>query len=143
MSVEAMSWALRVPIGGSAKVVLLGIANHAGADFGNARPSVETLGRYAHCDRRTVQRKLRQLERAGWIEQTGVYPLADRPDRAVSVWRCTGRHIDAPQDARGGIGVPNGAARVPPEPSLEPSIQQQHIRSATTDDETESKKRAV
>jgi hypothetical protein len=43
MSVEAMAWALRVPIGGSAKVVLLGLANHADPDGGQAWPCVDTL----------------------------------------------------------------------------------------------------
>ena len=142
MSVEAMAWALRVPIGGTAKVILLGIANHAGADFGDARPSVATLAEYAHCDRRTVQRNLRRLEAERWIERTGEF---GRADRRVTVWRCTGRQYAAPvagergdahaapqtdhgaapvpprEAERGGASVASGAAPVPPEPSNEPS----------------------
>lgn len=131
MSVEAFSWALNAPIGGTAKILLLGIANHATAQFDEARPAVETLARYANCDRRTAQRNLRKLEEDGWIEKTGVHALADRPDRSINVYRlCTGRQNAAPlpdgaasETERGGTGVPNGAAPMPPEPSVEPSIE--------------------
>jgi len=48
---------------GTAKLVLLGIANHDGD--GGAWPSVETLTRYANATRTTVQRAIRELERMG------------------------------------------------------------------------------
>jgi hypothetical protein len=121
MSVEAIAWALRVPIGGNAKVILLGLANHASAEMEEARPSVDTLAIYAHCDRRTVQRNLRQLEEAGWIVRTGWHALHDRPDRAVAVWALAGRQNVTPLPERGGTSTHNGATPAPPEPSLEPS----------------------
>ena len=45
---------------GTAKVVLLGIANHDGD--GGAWPSVDTLAKYANVSRRNVQNALRRLE---------------------------------------------------------------------------------
>lgn len=71
MSVEAISWALSVPLGGNLKVVLIGIANHAHEDGTNAYPSVRTLARYACCERSTVQRCLRRLEELEWIVPDG------------------------------------------------------------------------
>lgn len=124
MSIEAAAWALNVPIGGNAKVILVGLGSHADADFEEARPSVETLARYAHCDRRTVQRHLRALEADGWIEQTGTHALKGRRDRSVAVYRLTGRSSAAPSHGatsvveRGGTDDAHGATVVPPEPSI-------------------------
>lgn len=122
MSIEALNWALSAPISGTAKVILLGLANHAGANFGDARPSVGTLALYAHCSRRTVQRYLKVLEQDGWIVRDGCY---GRADRAVTVWKLTGRQIGTP--LADGVtpvahGVTDGAQRgdiaVSPEPPL-------------------------
>lgn len=52
---------------GTAKVVLLGIANHDGD--GGAWPSVRTLAKYANVDERNVQRALTELERLGEIQR--------------------------------------------------------------------------
>lgn len=52
---------------GTAKLVLLGIANHDGD--GGAWPSVRTLCRYAAVDRRNVQRALDKLEQLGEIRR--------------------------------------------------------------------------
>jgi hypothetical protein len=71
---------------GTAKVVLLGIANHVGRDR-DAWPTVATLSRYANVDPRTVQRALTQLCRSGDLvrlqQQGGTDDLADhqRPNR--------------------------------------------------------------
>jgi hypothetical protein len=50
---------------GTAKLVLLGIANHQGD--GGAWPSVATLARYAGVDARSVQRALAQLQATGEV----------------------------------------------------------------------------
>lgn len=42
MSIEAVSWALGVPVGGNEKVMLLGLANHAHPDGSNAYPALGT-----------------------------------------------------------------------------------------------------
>lgn len=71
----------------SAKLVLMGIANHQG-DQG-AYPSIETLARYAGVSRRSVSTYLRDLQDAGYIhveEQAGrngtniYYVTIDCPD---------------------------------------------------------------
>ena len=64
MSVEAISdvlWHSKAT--GTAKVVLIGIANHHGD--GGAWPSEATLARYAGVDPRNVRKALRQLEALG------------------------------------------------------------------------------
>lgn len=64
---------------GTAKLVLLGIANHMGD--GGAWPSVETLGAYANVDRRNIQRALDKLVQLGELStnpQAG--GSADLPD---------------------------------------------------------------
>lgn len=52
---------------GTVKVVLLGIANHAGD--GGSWPTVATLARYANVDVRTVQRALARLEELGDVRR--------------------------------------------------------------------------
>lgn len=131
MSVEAMAWALQTPLAGTPKILMIGLANHATAEFDNARPSVSTLASYAHCSERSVQRALRQLEADGWIEKTGIHPVANRADRAVNVYRICQERGDvgvAPlpngvtsMTPRGDAGVANGVTLVSPEPSIEPS----------------------
>lgn len=60
MSIEHMAMVLHHSKSkGTAKLVLLGIANHQGD--GGAWPSVATLATYANVDARTVQRAIRQL----------------------------------------------------------------------------------
>lgn len=57
---------------GTAKLVLLGIANHEGD--GGAWPTVSTLARYANVEARNVRKALRQLEASGELRtltQTG------------------------------------------------------------------------
>jgi hypothetical protein len=66
MSVEALAICLHhSTAAGTAKLVLLGIANHHGD--GGAWPSVATLARYANASERTVQRALNDLLDLGEI----------------------------------------------------------------------------
>lgn len=120
MSVEAITWALRVPIGGNAKVVLLGLANHAHPDGSQAFPAVETLAVYACCDPRSVQRNLRKLETEGWIARAGEGP------RGTTCYRLAMSGGDrlpppTPLSPRGDAGVAERMTLVSPEPSIEPS----------------------
>lgn len=73
MSIEAMSIALHHSrASGTAKLVLIGIANHDGD--GGSWPSVRTLARYAGVDRRNVQRaidKLAELHEIQVVQQAG------------------------------------------------------------------------
>lgn len=71
MSLQATVWALKqAPVRDPyAHLVLIGLADHAGDDGRNARPSRTTLSRYARCSTRTVQTKLQELEADGVIRR--------------------------------------------------------------------------
>ena len=77
---------------GSAKLVLIGIANHDGD--GGAWPSVRTLAKYAACSVSQVQRSLTDLERLGEVRrmiQAGgdhTTPPAERPNRYYFMLQC-------------------------------------------------------
>jgi hypothetical protein len=85
MSVEAMALALHhSKAKGTAKVVLLGIANHDGD--GGAWPSIPTLAAYANVTERNVQKsidglleagEIRRFVQAGGLRDT---PAFDRPN---------------------------------------------------------------
>lgn len=115
-----MSWALGVPVGGNAKVVLLGLANHAHADGSNAYPALDKLAEYAACDRSTARRNVRKLEELGWICRDGEGP------RGQHSWQLA---MGAEPFSTGGgnlppggsTGVAKGVALAPPEPSIEPT----------------------
>lgn len=77
---------------GTAKLILLGIANHAGD--GGAWPYVETLARYANVDERTAQRAIRELVKLGELHvdrQAGGFAKMRndaRPNRYDVLVRC-------------------------------------------------------
>lgn len=86
MSIEAMAVVLHHSRAkGTAKLVLLGIANHQGD--GGAWPSVATLARYANVTERNVQKAIDQLEAKGelrrQVQHGGTHELPDhrRPNR--------------------------------------------------------------
>lgn len=128
VSIEAFHWALRVPVGGNAKVVLLGLANHAHPDGTEAYPSLDTLAEYAHCDRSTARRNVRKLVADGWITEDGIGPKGQTKYRV---------RVEIPSPKRGGgvlprgdgTGAQGGMAPVLPEPSIEPSIEEEPLRS--------------
>ena len=125
---------------GTAKVVLLGIANHDGD--GGAWPSVDTLARYANVHRRNVQKAIDTLVRLHEIEVVaqggGHASTADshRPNLYRILLECPStcdrtRQHRPRRSARfdlfesgvalsppGGEFVANGVAIAPPEPSL-------------------------
>ncbi len=143
MSVETLAIALNHSRAtGTAKVVMLGIANHDGD--GGAWPSVDTLAGYANVARRNVQMALRRLQELGEIEVVlqggGDHSMADthRPnlyrvllqcpsncdrtknhrtkrERAVDLF-ITGVTTASPGDDSGTLGVTTAS----PEPSLNP-----------------------
>jgi hypothetical protein len=112
MSVEAVAWALRVPVGGNAKVVLLGIANHAHHDGTEAYPSLQTLADYACCDRSTAKRHVAKLAEAGWIIKDGVGPVGQ------SKWRLPIGGVQSASPQGVAAVYPSPVAAVPPEPSI-------------------------
>jgi len=72
---------------GTAKLVLLGIANHDGD--GGAWPSLDTLATYANVDERNVRAALRQLEASGEL----VTQLQDGGTRDTLSWRRPNRYV--------------------------------------------------
>lgn len=134
-----MNWAFTVPVGGNAKVVLLGLANHAHPDGSNAFPSLDRLATYAHCDRSTARRNTRRLEADGWVKRDGLGPqgqtnwtLAMTDEGFEGVAPAPGEGVApapegvAPAPAKGvakchpGVAPApaGGVAPAPPEPSL-------------------------
>lgn len=137
-----MAAALRVPgLKPSAKLVLVGIANHDGD--GGAWPSVATLSAYAGVTTRQVQKLISELVAAGLVtveanaggsastpadrrpnlyrlHLDGVSPSSPRPPRGVS----SGTQRGVAQDA-------DGVSSSSPEPSSEPSptVQEQPTAS--------------
>lgn len=71
MTVKVMAWVLEEcdvddPI---ARLILIGLANHGHDDGTEARPSAKTLANYARCSKRTVFRKLKDMEALGVIRR--------------------------------------------------------------------------
>jgi hypothetical protein len=130
MSIEAMAWALNTSLSkAQAKLVLVGLGNHARAEFDEARPSVSTLARYASCSTRSVQRELRSLEADGWIEKTGVWLVEGRSDKAINVYRLIRERGDR-LSPRESSGVTERAERGDTALSPEPSIETVHRERA-------------
>ena len=122
---------------GTAKLVLLGIANHDGD--GGAYPAVSTLARYANTHERTVQRAIDQLVARGELRrelQAGgsrEMPDHDRPNRYHVLVSCppwcdrTSQHRDTRERRQPGLwtkGVastpPGGASATPPRRQCHP-----------------------
>jgi hypothetical protein len=138
---------------GTAKLVLLGIANHQGD--GGAWPSVATLARYANVHERNVQRAIDQLVAKGelvvQLQDGGGHATPDhrRPNRYDVLVSCppwcdrSAQHRDTRGQsalwttgvansppggarARGRVAIapPHPVAIAPPEPSLRTPAQQ-------------------
>lgn len=160
MSIEAMTVVLHHSRArGTAKVVLLGIANHAGD--GGAWPALSTLARYANVDRKTVKRAVKQLVDLGevrvHVQAGGTVEMDDwtRPNRYDVLVRCpascdrtTQHRVDeaiplwidggtplSPGDATvpgGGTPVSGGGGTpVSPKPSTQPDLTE--VRDSPTD----------
>lgn len=93
MSIESMAIVLHHSRAtATAKVVMLGIANHDGD--GGAWPSVATLAQYANVTVRNVQKAIKSLEQAGeirvYVQDGGTARTPDhtRPNRYEITLRC-------------------------------------------------------
>lgn len=106
MSVEALSWAFNhaPAMSPAERLVLLGLANHAGPDGRAAFPSVARLMRYTCLAERTVRRALRQLEAAELIRPCDPAIIAAhiaRADRRPAGWDLQLDRISQPVDKPG------------------------------------------
>jgi hypothetical protein len=124
---------------GTAKLVLIGIANHDGD--GGAWPSIATLARYAAVDTRNVQRAIKKLETLGEVKtlanQGGTHrtpdharpnlyrfelkcpPTCDRSSAHRTRQALPGFELSTGVAPAPGGGAParGGVAPAPPEPS--------------------------
>ncbi len=123
MSIEAVGAVLRarVPVTPTAKLILIGLADHAHPDGRNSYPSVPRLAEYAQIGQRAVQRTLRELEAAGLIvvQTRGGGRRATTYQLNLTLLAVLQSRDDA--DDTGGPQTTPGVAPRPPEPSLEPS----------------------
>ena len=99
-----MVWALtKAPVADPvARLVLVGLANHAGPDGRGARPAQATLARYVGVSDRTIRTKLRLLEHLGLVvegDQAAVAHL--RPDRRPVVFDLAMHLVERAEDASG------------------------------------------
>lgn len=147
---------------GTARLVLLGIANHAGD--GGAWPSVATLAKYAGVTPRNVQKALRGLQELGEVRvytQQGGLPFTSdqhRPNRYDVLVACppwcdrSPAHRDTRQqhpalwisgvseatppvggDTRGvSEATPGGVSEATPEPSIEPTYLYLNVPRSVT-----------
>lgn len=66
MSLENIVWALHQPVPPAAKIILIGLGNHA-RDQRTCFPSLGRLAFYSNCSEKTVQRRLEWLSARGYI----------------------------------------------------------------------------
>lgn len=151
MSAKVTGWVLEhSPTVGSARLVLLVLADRADHEGRNAYPSVGSIALYARCGRSTVHRALRELEEAGHIVREGLSSIRtvtyrvvmERPSTPVDEGPGSGPSTvpdqdpqrvpdrDGPRSGRSQI-VPVEGPNLGPKPSEEPSIDS--LRSSSVD----------
>jgi hypothetical protein len=159
VSIESMSIVLHHSrASGTAKLVLLGIANHDGD--GGAWPSVDTLGRYANVSRSRVHAALKTLETLGevrrMIGQGGDHSTADhmRPNLYHVTLHCPescdrrknhrSKHSQAMLAYPVSFPIPpiesdtGGVSVAIPEPSLNPTMETKRKNSSNRARENET-----
>lgn len=131
MSVQALSWvfSLGPDVGGTDRLVLLSLANHAD-DLGECWPGVARIAGEAGVSERTVRRSIQNLVEAGVLEverQGSGARAAGRADRATNLYRLRSRGANvSPRTGHGVTRVTergdtrdrHGVTRVSPESSL-------------------------
>ena len=152
MSIKALAWGWKQPLGGNLKLILLALADHAD-DRGICWPGTLGVAAKCHTDRRTVTRNIRQLERLqlikveprapGGKQNTNLFTLALdrvlRENEIAEIMSCRDGNLpplvetpgvatglsrdDTSATPRDGRNVQVGMAPAPPESSSEPSEQ--------------------
>jgi len=133
MSLRHMAAAWEASLPDSDKIVLLALADHAGADTDQCWPSIATLARKCSKAVRTIYAALARLEAAGHISRE------TRPGRGVvyTVHPCSGRTPTPAADA--------GAPLQPPHPTpaaAAPKPEENHHGNPSCSDEHETGARA-
>ena len=109
MSVRIMSKVWDMDLPSKAKLVLLAVADCAN-DEGVAWPSIATIARKCGCDPRTVQRNLRDIEKAGLIRREEVIGRGCR-------YHFSPRQNAAPGKMSPAAKCPKTPGTMPPNPS--------------------------
>ena len=125
MSLAAITWAWSLETNNpTQKLVLMALCDHVD-EQGLCWPSVKLIAERSGCQRRTVQRHLRDLEQDGFIEAIPHY--RDDGSQTSNRYRVN-MSRGGDNVTRGGVmGDTGGASPVSPhEPSVEPSDKKQH-----------------
>lgn len=84
MSVTKLAQVLKTPMNDPiAKFTLLVLADHYNDSTGQCYPSVDTIAEIVGCNRRTVLRKLKELEQAGYIQRQKRFNKTDLYEIAI------------------------------------------------------------
>ena len=118
MSIQAVAWAIEQQevTEPEMQLVLICLANYAGANGANAFPALSRLVRDTRLSERTVRRQLRKLEAMSLIckgNQAIVAAHIQRADRRPTVYDLVlSRGVtDAPRSSTGGPPDPNGGSQ--------------------------------
>jgi hypothetical protein len=68
MSIQAVAWALEQEIPGTAKLVLISLANRADHVTGHCWPSMERIAKEASCSKRSIHTYISALKRNGFLD---------------------------------------------------------------------------
>lgn len=163
MSVQWLSWVFdSVDVGGSQRLVLLSLANHAD-DRGVCWPSIDTVAREARLSRRRVEEAIRGLIATGVLKRTvngapvpgsnrpNLYRLIKAPDEVAGA-DVSAPDVPAPDEVSGPDEVaPDGSSSQPrtdrpahprtdrpAKPSVEPSENRQQPSVVERRDDVEA-----
>jgi hypothetical protein len=105
MSLEAITWAFRQEIPGTAKLVLLSLANRADDESGQCWPGLPRIAKDSSCSVRAAQIHIAALARNGFIEVRRMYATDGRQrsnhywllfDRAPAEWKSVANSSPSP-----------------------------------------------
>lgn len=142
MSVEALTWVLNgcPDLPAHCLGVMVGLANHAGADGKGAYPSQPLLAWYARKSDRAVRTDLDTLAEAGLIRLGDQRMVAHLPaDRRPVVWDLAIERTRDPRPEPGYRGRPAAEKRAEPQ---DPPPPENGRKPTSTRDETAGQKRA-
>lgn len=86
MSLEAITWAFRQEVPGTAKLVLLALANRADDETGECWPGMPRIAKDAFCSVRSAQMHIAALRRNGYVDVRPMYSSGDGRQRSNHYW---------------------------------------------------------
>jgi Helix-turn-helix domain len=139
VSVDCLSWVFKHSESeGTARLVLLVLADHAGQGGWVCYPSIKRIAERAKASESAVHRAIRTLVELGEVEidRQGAYDERIRKDKRPNLYRIiptNGVPLTTPGESdgvslaklRGVAGASDGVPPVAPKPSLEPSMNRE------------------